>query len=101
MSRSSSTMSTFGNLATMVVAPGPPFLVSRIVSVAGQGRVQVSRNTGSPPALPTKSDIRSVMSEETYSDFTTQLEFVHNSVHGWVGGTMSIIMTAPSDPIFW
>ena len=31
----------------------------------------------------------------------TRLENIHNGVHDWVGGTMSDLLTAPADPIFW
>ncbi len=81
----------------------PPWLSDFMptVDVPGQGIKRVSRNVGAPPELPTKLDIRSVMSETTYTDFTTALEFQHNGVHGWVGGTMSSIPTAPADPLFW
>jgi tyrosinase len=37
----------------------------------------------------------------SFSDFTTQIEDVHNAVHGWTGGTMGIIPWAAYDPIFW
>jgi hypothetical protein len=62
----------------------PSFLKSFLptVNVPGEGQIQVTRNLGNPPALPTKSDIKSVYSETTCTDFTTQLEFVHNGVHG-------------------
>lgn len=71
------------------------------VNVPGAGNIVVSRNVGAPPPLPTKAGIKSVLSENTYTLFTTQLEFSHNAVHGWVGGIMSDIMYSPSDPIFW
>lgn len=71
------------------------------VNVPGRGNITVSRIMGSPPPLPTKSDIASVLSENTYTLFTTQLEYVHNNVHGWVGGIMSDIQYSPTDPIFW
>lgn len=29
------------------------------------------------------------------------LEGYHNTVHGWVGGTMNNIMISPADPLFW
>lgn len=71
------------------------------VNVPGQGTISVSRNIGWPPQLPTKLAIEDVMDEGTYWDFTTGLEIQHNIVHGWVGGTMSLITTSPADPIFW
>lgn len=67
----------------------------------GQGTITVVRNTGAPPSLPRKAEIDDVLSEETYTDFVTALEFQHNGVHGWVGGTMALITTAPADPVFW
>ena len=81
----------------------PPWLADFLptVNVPGQGNIRVSRNVGVPPPLPTTSDIKSVLSEVTYTDFTTQLEFAHNNVHGWVGGTMADILISPADPLFW
>jgi tyrosinase len=54
-----------------------------------------------PSGLPTADRIRQSLSLRSFSDFTAQLEDVHNSVHGWVGGTMGIIPWAAYDPIFW
>ena len=71
------------------------------VLIPGGEQVAVSRNVGDPPPLPTSSHIADVLSENTYTEFTTALEFAHNDVHGWVGGTMGLIPTAPADPIFW
>jgi tyrosinase len=81
----------------------PPWLSNfrPTVNVPGQGNIAVARNVGAPPPLPTGSDVSDVLSETTYTDFTTQLEFIHNDVHGWVGGTMSLITTSPADPLFW
>jgi tyrosinase len=71
------------------------------VNVPGQGNITVTRNVGVPPPLPTSAHVTDVLSETTYTDFTTQVEFIHNDVHGWVGGTMSLITTSPADPLFW
>jgi tyrosinase len=49
----------------------------------------------------TASNIPSVMGLTDFASFTSQLEGVHGSVHMWVGGSMSMIPTAPADPIFW
>ena len=47
-------------------------------------------------------DIESILSATTFEDFSMRLEVgPHNSVHGWVGGSMSIVPTAAFDPIFW
>lgn len=81
----------------------PPWLANFMptVNVPGQGTIKVLRDIAAPPPLPTKSDIKSVLSETTYTAFTTQLEFAHNNVHGWVGGVMADILVSPSDPLFW
>jgi tyrosinase len=54
-----------------------------------------------PNGLPTPDKIREILGYRSFSDFTKQLEDVHNRVHGWVGGTMGIISWAAYDPIFW
>ena len=71
------------------------------VNVPGQGNITVTRNTGIPPLLPTTAHVNDVLSETTFTDFVTQLEFIHNDVHGWVRGTMALITTSPADPLFW
>lgn len=64
--------------------------------------IQVNRQPGvQAPDLPTQDRIDFVMSRTVYTDFTSRLEGQHNTVHMWVGGTMSLIPTAPADPIFW
>jgi tyrosinase len=54
-----------------------------------------------PNGLPTPAKIREILAYRSFSDFTKQLEDVHNRVHGWVAGTMGIITWAAYDPIFW
>lgn len=71
------------------------------VNVPGQGAITVTREPGEPPVLPTKTHVQSILSETTFTAFTTQLEFAHNNVHGWVGGTMANIEISPADPLFW
>ena len=48
------------------------------------------------------------MSITQYNDFSTQMEDVHDYVHGWtggnngsVGGDMGTLGTAAWDPLFW
>jgi tyrosinase len=76
----------------------PPWLANfrPTVNVPGQGNIPVTRNVGAPPPLPTASDVSDVLSETTFTDFATQVEFIHNDVHGWVGGTMALITTSPA-----
>ena len=64
--------------------------------------ITVTRSPGTPAWLATiASTTPSVMASGTFSTFTGGLEGIHNGVHVWVGGTMSWIATAPTDPIFW
>ncbi len=59
------------------------------------------RDPGDPPDLPQAATIDSVLQASTFADFSARLENVHNDVHGWVGGSMSIIPVAAFDPVFW
>ena len=36
-----------------------------------------------------------------FTHFTSLMEGYHNTVHGWVGGTMNNIQYSPADPVFW
>ena len=55
---------------------------------------------GAPP-LPTTAEVAAVIRVSSFLDFTSQLEDLHNRVHGWVGGHMGVIPFAAYDPIFW
>jgi len=64
--------------------------------------ITVTRSPGSVSDLATiVSNTSEVMASSDFASFTGSLEGVHNAVHVWVGGTMSIIPTAPGDPVFW
>jgi tyrosinase len=78
--------------------------------------IVVERN---PPAnapnntLPTTDQVTAVMAQTDYTVFTDALETgrglrlppggagMHNLVHVWINGTMSVVNTAPADPLFW
>jgi tyrosinase len=59
------------------------------------------RAPGDPAELPTAGIIEGVLGASTFEDFSSQLEDQHNQVHGWVGGSMSIVPIAAFDPIFF
>ena len=59
------------------------------------------RDPGTPDELPRAATIESVLNAPRFDDFTNRLENVHNTVHGWVGGSMSMIPVAAFDPVFW
>jgi tyrosinase len=64
--------------------------------------ITVTRSPGTTADLATlASNIASVLANSGFASFTSSLEAVHGGVHVWVGGTMSMIPTAPADPIFW
>lgn len=59
------------------------------------------RDPDQPDELPQQRTIMRAMRSTTYNDFSTILESVHNGVHVWVGGAMSVVPIAAYDPIFW
>ena len=59
------------------------------------------RQSGRGNLLPTAAQLDQVLDNRDFFTFQTQLESIHNGVHGWVGGTMSSIAVAAYDPIFW
>jgi tyrosinase len=60
----------------------------------------VFRNLGGP-FLPNAASVAGAMANATYDAFAAAIEGIHNSGHVWVGGSMSGILTAPTDPVFW
>ncbi len=81
----------------------PPWIANfmPVVNVPGVGPIQVRRNPGPPPPLPSLNSVLQTMGNTTYTSFTSDLEDDHNSVHGWVGRTMNNISISSADPIFW
>jgi hypothetical protein len=64
--------------------------------------ITVTRSPGPSSWLATiTSGTPAVMGLGLFPMFTGGLEAIHGAVHGWVGGTMNWIATAPCDPIFW
>jgi tyrosinase len=59
------------------------------------------RAPGDPAELPTAGIIEQILGASTFDDFSSQLEDQHNQVHGWCGGTMSIVPIAAFDPVFF
>jgi len=66
---------------------------------------------GDPAALPAPSRIDAILDLTSFEDFQTQIEDVHDDVHGWTGGVnpdspgqggdMGVIVSAAFDPLFW
>jgi tyrosinase len=71
------------------------------VHTPAQGAITVTRAPHDANLLPTSAEINAVIANNNFANFTAQLEGYHNGVHVWVGGTMSMIPTAPCDPVFF
>lgn len=59
------------------------------------------REPGDPSWLPSAAEVDQVRANRDFFTFQSQLESLHNGVHGFVGGTMAIVATSAYDPIFW
>jgi len=59
------------------------------------------RDPDDPAELPRAATIARALAAPTFDDLSTLLEGVHSSVHGWVGGAMTLISVAAYDPVFW
>ncbi|CAN5281605.1 tyrosinase family protein [soil metagenome] len=95
-----------GGLASVPVPLDPPTLqaVQQQVPWALDLTGAVPKTTRNPdPAdsLPTIAEVDDVLDAPTYADFTSRLEDIHDGIHGWFKGTMSIVPFAAFDPIFW
>jgi tyrosinase len=73
------------------------------------GNISVTRSPGTSAHLANfASNTPATMALTDFGNFslngsgaTWPLEGIHDVIHGWVGGTMGVIATAPADPIFW
>jgi tyrosinase len=54
-----------------------------------------------PGNLPSADAVQNLMDLGNYTDFSTQVQDIHDSIHGWVGGDMGVVATSAFDPIFW
>lgn len=67
---------------------------------------QITRDTNRRPGpasdLPTEDKVEDMIYHTPdFEDFEIKLEDVHDTVHGWVGGSMGKVGIAAFDPIFW
>jgi tyrosinase len=95
-----------GGFAPYEVTAALPAGRRAVESWTGSRKHDVTRNPGHPNNLPTRSDIAARLQRDRYTTFTLAIEGAypggaHNAVHGWVGGSMSAVPTAPADPLFW
>ncbi len=66
------------------------------------------RFPGDPRQLPSLETIEGLLNLSQFSDFSAQIEDIHDFVHGWTGGNngmlggdMGNLGTAAWDPLFW
>ncbi len=60
------------------------------------------RNPGSPSQLPSARSISNMLANlTTFDDFSSQVQGVHDGIHGWCGGDMGVVAASAFDPIFW
>jgi tyrosinase len=78
-----------------------PLAGFRIDLPSARIRHNTVRHPGQPNALPTQTRVSNLMSRTDWNDFSSHLEDIHDSVHGWVSGDMGQVSTAAYDPIFW
>lgn len=61
-----------------------------------------TRSPGNPWELPTYDWISQCLSLSDFEDFEFFLEnYLHDNIHGWVGGSMAVAAWSAYDPIFW
>lgn len=72
-----------------------------VPAINGESERRTTRNPSSPAGLPTPDEVEAVLALNDFTDFSDQLQDIHDGVHGWVGGDMGSIATSAFDPIFW
>ncbi|MFJ9443765.1 tyrosinase family protein [Kitasatospora sp. NPDC101235] len=79
------------NVLPAVIVPG---ITPRVI--------RVTRSPGSKEDLQQRiAGLGNVMRAGTFNTFVDGLENIHDLVHDWVGATMSVLSTAPADPLFF
>ena len=88
-------------LPAAYTAGGPALQSGPIPAINGAPERRTARNPGDPADLPTPERVEEVLNLTDFRDFSNQLQDIHDSIHGWVGGYMGAIATAAFDPVFW
>lgn len=88
-----------------------PLASAPMPAMGGQPARRTARSPGDPSDLPSMTDaapqvglnlsVDDILGLSQFSDFSGQLQNVHDYVHSWVSGDMGIIATSAFDPIFW
>ena len=93
-------------------AGGQPNPLFRARIIAPTATPPINRFTrrflSSPSLLPTQAVVNGLLGLSQFNDFSTQMEDLHDNIHGWtggnngtVGGDMASLGTAAWDPVFW
>ena len=88
-------------LPAAYTAGGPSLQSGPMPAINGAPERRTARNPGDPADLPTPEQVEDLLDLTDFRDFSNQLQDVHDSIHGWVGGDMGAIATAAFDPVFW
>ena len=78
-----------------------PLASGPMPAIDGNPARQTQRAPDDPGNLPTADQVQGLMGLGNFVDFTSQLQDIHDNVHGWVGGDMGVVATSAFDPIFW
>ncbi|MEA2787493.1 MAG: tyrosinase [Candidatus Eremiobacteraeota bacterium] len=78
-----------------------PLLSQPTTLVRGGGGPTTRDPQGPSGLIELRADLQTALLAPDYNTFSPDLENPHDSVHGWVGGSMSNIGTAAYDPLFW
>ena len=62
---------------------------------------QLPSMTRPHPEWGLQMSVKEVLALPKFVDFSSQLQDIHDYVHGWVGGDMGVIATSAFDPLFW
>lgn len=62
---------------------------------------RTNRDTNAPSLLPEAAQLEAALRQSSFGVFSDACEGLHDSVHGWCGGTMANIGYAAFDPVFW
>ncbi|MGQ0574235.1 MAG: tyrosinase family protein [Pseudonocardia sp.] len=88
-----------------------PLATGPVPPMQGAQARRTRRFPGRPAALPTRQRVTAVRALTSFVDFTTQLQDIHDEIHGWTGGRdpanpvrggdMGTVRSSAFDPIFW
>lgn len=85
-------------------SPNPLAGAEIVVFRSGVSRGPTTRRPGASPGippLPYADAYETALAAPSFTEFSRQIEAIHDDVHVWVGGTMANVATAGYDPLFY